>query len=176
MARWLSVGGGSLVVGGLVLAAIACAPNPPNTLGQIPQAEKRATSDQLEASSSSSSSSGSGGACDLQRVKLKFSSTSCDACMQGKCCQETVRCVVDDPKCAELQRCLLACPKPGSGGGDGGGGGGGRDGGGGGNGGGNGGGGASACEESCTARYPTAQTAQAQYNDCVTGRCGEECL
>jgi len=172
MARLLTLGIPVL----LATAAVACAPNPPNTLGQIPQSEKRATSDQLEASSSSSSS-GSGGACDLQRAKLKFSSTSCDACMQGKCCQETVRCVVDDPKCAELQKCLLACPKAGAGAGGGGGGrdggGGGHDGGGGGNGGG---GGASACEESCNARYPTAQTAQAQYNDCVTGRCGDECL
>lgn len=93
-----------------------------------------------------------------------------------------------DPKCAELQQCLLACPVPGSGkdggAGDGGGGdggvkeGGAGDGGGAGDAGKDGGGngsGAKKCEEDCNAKFPTQQTAQKAYNDCITGLCGTVC-
>ncbi len=171
-----------LACGVAAVLGVACTAAPANSLGQIPQSQKQTDSDTIEMPPPTPR----GGACNLQASGLKFATAACDACMQGKCCQETVRCVVDDPKCAELQKCLLACPaspaRDAGAGGDGGGKGdggsrGNRQGGGNGHGGGNGqGGGASACESACNAKYPAQVTQQAQYNDCVTSRCGEECM
>jgi hypothetical protein len=100
--------------------------------------------------------------------------------MQTSCCAQTIACVKTDPKCAELQQCLLACPVPdgtrdagpdGARDGGGGGGGGGGDGGGGGTG-----AGATRCRNDCFAKYTDATKAtQKAYNDCILGPCGTQC-
>jgi hypothetical protein len=114
------------------------------------------------------------GTCNLQRSGLVFATAACNTCMQTSCCAQTLACVKGDPKCAELQQCLLACPVPDGtrdAGPDGA-----REGGGGGGTGGGTGAGAQKCRDDCFAKYTaTTKATQKAYNDCVLGPCGASC-